>query len=491
MDFSLELVQELSPDQASLNAAKKLLNPKKWPLRGKNASSNTIWGQCQGSGANPYYTMADVVDHGYKCTCPSRKFPCKHVLALLWQFSEQAIDFTEGTPPDWVNEWLGRRRKSTSTAATATAKDRTESTRTENTPTESTPTESALKSIHNTEIKTEQHLTTDEQAKRQAQKSKRAEQNKAKTEASITLCLHEFQSWIDDQLRTGITGFLKDINTRCRRISARLVDAKASALASRVDELPAKILSLPVEQQAHSIFKELGQLVLLSDAWLADCNDADTRAAVATSETKEAVLTQHNSQQQTGVWEKVGERIQTRRDGLIRHESWLVRLDNNSAKNTEPSVPHVALLLDHYPASTGKREIQVSAGSYIEGTLAYYPSRQPLRAFFIEHNIVAHTADSHWPLTKNHIFTHYQQQLARIPWLEYVPHILNGGRIAEQTQGNYWWTDDTNNLALPLSNAHLPELLLGSALTAVFILWNGNQAELLSAQTVHWGVISC
>ena len=486
MDFSLELVQELSPDQASLNAAKKLLNPKKWPLRGKNTSVNTIWGQCQGSGANPYYTMADVADHGYKCTCPSRKFPCKHVLALLWQFSEQAVDFTEGTPPDWVNEWLSRRRKSTT--SNNTAKDTSKN----NTSKKDTSKESTLKNIHTTDVNVEQTLTADEQAKRQEQKNKRAEQNKAKTEASITLGLHEFQAWIDDQLRTGIVGFLKDINARCRRISARLVDAKASTLASRVDELPAKILNFPAEQQAHIIFKELGQLALLSDAWFANCHDADTRAAVATSESKESVLAQHNSQQQTGTWEKIGERIQTRRDGLIRHESWLVRIDKNMAsqQNTEPS-SNFALLLDHYPASTGKREINIHAGSCIEGTIAYYPSRQPLRAFFTEHKIVTQPIDNYWPLTQANIFTNYQQHIARIPWLEYIPHILNGGRIAEHTKGNYWWTNDTRDIALPLSNTHISDLLLGSELTAVFILWDGNQAELLSAQTVHWGIIPC
>ncbi|MEJ2424086.1 MAG: SWIM zinc finger family protein, partial [Candidatus Thiodiazotropha sp.] len=70
MDISLDVVQELAPDQASLTAAKKLLKPAKWPVKGQAPSVNTIWGQCQGSGANPYYTMADVVDHGYKCTCP-------------------------------------------------------------------------------------------------------------------------------------------------------------------------------------------------------------------------------------------------------------------------------------------------------------------------------------------------------------------------------------------------------------------------------------
>lgn len=102
MELPLQVVQDLAPDQSSLGAAKKLLNTSKWPMLGVASELNSIWGQCQGSGANPYLTMADVVDHGYKCTCPSRKFPCKHVLALMWIFSESQDSFNESTPPDWL-----------------------------------------------------------------------------------------------------------------------------------------------------------------------------------------------------------------------------------------------------------------------------------------------------------------------------------------------------------------------------------------------------
>src|SRR5688572_31794662 len=67
-----------------------------------------VWGECAGSGANPYRVMADLRDLGNKCTCPSRKFPCKHVLALLWLNAESIVPFPPADTPVWVRD-----RKST------------------------------------------------------------------------------------------------------------------------------------------------------------------------------------------------------------------------------------------------------------------------------------------------------------------------------------------------------------------------------------------
>lgn len=53
-----------------------------------HSPDETLWfGQCQGSGKTPYLCSADfsVPDKPvYHCTCPSRQFPCKHALGLLY-----------------------------------------------------------------------------------------------------------------------------------------------------------------------------------------------------------------------------------------------------------------------------------------------------------------------------------------------------------------------------------------------------------------------
>ncbi|WP_367276283.1 SWIM zinc finger family protein [uncultured Erythrobacter sp.] len=71
------------PDQASLTAAKELLKPAEWPLLRENGDG-LIWGECRGSGSTPYRHVVSELDADYNCTCPSRKFPCKHALALMY-----------------------------------------------------------------------------------------------------------------------------------------------------------------------------------------------------------------------------------------------------------------------------------------------------------------------------------------------------------------------------------------------------------------------
>jgi hypothetical protein len=76
MVLSLAKIEALAPDQAALDAARKLLKPATWPTLACD-EAGLVWGEAQGSGATPYRVVVSEVDAGYKCTCPSRKFPCK------------------------------------------------------------------------------------------------------------------------------------------------------------------------------------------------------------------------------------------------------------------------------------------------------------------------------------------------------------------------------------------------------------------------------
>jgi hypothetical protein len=468
MNISLETIQELAPDQASLDAAKKLLKPATWPLRGQSESVNTIWGTCQGSGANPYYTMADVVDLGYKCTCPSRKFPCKHVLALYWQFAENPDAFSKNEPPEWVNDWLARRRK----GAKSDTMDEAEKPK-------------AAKNIHRAgDEPVNGELSPEETAKREAVQAKRAAQIKADTEAGIQDSLNEFEQWIADQLRAGIGSFIQEINERCRRIAARLVDAKAANLASRMDELPARILSLHAEQQALSVMNELGRLVLLCEAWFADPDDPDVRRSICRTETREQVLEDAAAIHKTGIWEAIGEKIETRRDGLISHTTWLLLV-------SEPT-PCFAVLQDFYPAATGKRQTGAGIGRQFSAELAYYPSRSPLRAFIVQQTEQPQDAPLlPWPISQE---SHASQHIARLkalPWQEESPVILGSGRILHDRGGAAWWCSNQGRQTLQLSNRELNPLLSGCELASAFMVWNGEQGEILRAQTARWGAVSC
>lgn len=79
MTLSSEQVSAMAPDPASLAAGKKLAAAKHWNVLGRN--DDALWGLCQGSAV--YQVKIDRADMGYHCSCPSRKFPCKHSLGLL------------------------------------------------------------------------------------------------------------------------------------------------------------------------------------------------------------------------------------------------------------------------------------------------------------------------------------------------------------------------------------------------------------------------
>lgn len=106
MSLTLERIEVLAPDQASLGAkvAQAVL------VADIGGGRGLVWGECQGSGTTPYRVVVSEADAGCKCTCPSRKFPCKHALALMWMRADRSPAFTPAAVPDWVKDWLSRRR---------------------------------------------------------------------------------------------------------------------------------------------------------------------------------------------------------------------------------------------------------------------------------------------------------------------------------------------------------------------------------------------
>ncbi|WP_171908653.1 SWIM zinc finger family protein, partial [Streptomyces nanshensis] len=140
--WTAEEVLALAPDEASRRAGSKLSSPGPWSESGSGAGA--VWGLCKGSGSKPYRTVIDLgggagtgdgtdgsggaggsagtaqgAGPGYKCSCPSRKFPCKHALGLLLLWAgEQAAP--EESPPEWAGEWLsGRRERAAAKSAAA------------------------------------------------------------------------------------------------------------------------------------------------------------------------------------------------------------------------------------------------------------------------------------------------------------------------------------------------------------------------------------
>jgi SWIM zinc finger len=96
-----EQVTALAPDASAAKAGKDLAAPRKWGVLGR--AEGVIWGECQGSGAKPYQTQVELSGPAFHCTCPSRKFPCKHGIGLLLLHAGGEPAVKEAEAPTWVS----------------------------------------------------------------------------------------------------------------------------------------------------------------------------------------------------------------------------------------------------------------------------------------------------------------------------------------------------------------------------------------------------
>lgn len=232
--WTTEQVLALAPDAASRKAGARLSAAGPWSDAG-SSGEGAVWGLCKGSGQKPYQTVIDTKGPAYKCSCPSRKFPCKHALGLLLLWAAEGtsavrtvVDVGEGAAPDWAEEWLGGRRKR--------GEERRES------------AEGEAGGVAK---------QADPEAAR-----RRAERRAAR----ITGGARELEQRLTDLLRGGLAAAEQSGYGLWEETAARMVDAQAPGLASRVRELgsiPGSGAGWPVR-----LLEESALLHLLDQGWL-------------------------------------------------------------------------------------------------------------------------------------------------------------------------------------------------------------------------------
>lgn len=77
-----------APNAAAAENGRKLSKKGSFSGHHKTADGTLYWADCAGSGKTPYHTSVDFVNPGTptcRCSCPSRQFPCKHALGLLFE----------------------------------------------------------------------------------------------------------------------------------------------------------------------------------------------------------------------------------------------------------------------------------------------------------------------------------------------------------------------------------------------------------------------
>jgi hypothetical protein len=207
---------------------------------GLGADERAVLGSCRGSGAEPYDTMVDHVGVASRCTCPSRRHPCKHVLALLLLWVHG--DVPETTAPSPVTTWLDARQVS-DTRRVSDTKNRPSTSA-------STPTTG--------------EGSSDEVPSRDDAPAPERDRARDERVERMFAGLTELDRWLDDRMRTGLADPALARYSTWDDLAARLVDAQAGSLANRIRRLAGLVGASP--DWHGDVLAELGLLHLLSQA---------------------------------------------------------------------------------------------------------------------------------------------------------------------------------------------------------------------------------
>lgn len=83
-------ILSLAPNAAAVGNARKISAGGGFIRRMRSADDSFYMGECKGSGKSNYIVSGDYIDEDkpvYRCSCPSRQFPCKHSLALMFEIA--------------------------------------------------------------------------------------------------------------------------------------------------------------------------------------------------------------------------------------------------------------------------------------------------------------------------------------------------------------------------------------------------------------------
>lgn len=115
-------IDALAPNAAaSVNGRK--ISQKGGFVRLERSEDDTFYmGECTGSGKSNYITSADFLDEAapvFRCSCPSRQFPCKHSLALLYEIMAGKAFTVKEIPEDILQKRAKKEARAAKAAAPA------------------------------------------------------------------------------------------------------------------------------------------------------------------------------------------------------------------------------------------------------------------------------------------------------------------------------------------------------------------------------------
>src|SRR6185436_11318006 len=93
----------LAPNADAIKNGRGLVLKNKFAVLNISEDESILFGECQGSGKEPYRCSCDFIRPDkptHRCTCPSRQFPCKHCLGLLYAYVQKRPFKTAVVPED-------------------------------------------------------------------------------------------------------------------------------------------------------------------------------------------------------------------------------------------------------------------------------------------------------------------------------------------------------------------------------------------------------
>lgn len=396
LQLTEEQILALAPDDSSRKSGKDLSTPAKWVSNGANEQA--LWGECRGSGSKPYQTQVDLTNIAFKCSCPSRKFPCKHGLGLLLLYARYGSTFTEHTMPSWVVEWVGKR---------------------------------AEREEKKVEKKDKPVDEVAQEKRRQAR------------ERGVEDGLSDLLLWIKDIVRNGILTMPDKRPSFFTDMARRLVDAKAPGLAAMIRRLGETNF---YAEDWHTAFMD--QLVCIylvitgftNRTHLSSLLAEDIYSAVGFTQDQEELKKQQGT---IDVWLVLGKQT-TEEDNLTVERTWLYGTQSR----------HYALVLQFSVQGQGLA-FSLTPGMTIEAELVFFPSVQPLRAVIKQQRIVGRAGECLG-------YTNWQEVAAaeasinrQLPFNGQRPVIIE--QVKPVQYNGLWWLVDSDNSLVRLKE-HYPHL---------------------------------
>lgn len=368
LELSAEQVLALAPDASARTAARSVAKASIW--QGLGRSMAALWGECRGSAV--YQVRVGLGDLAGKCSCPSRKFPCKHTVGLLLMAAESSVVFAEAAEPEWVASWLLQKGAA---AEKKLAKEKAPS---------APPAD----------------------PKAQARRAERRH-------LAVAAGIDGLQLWMSDLVRQGLAT-LPAHSDIWEQQAARLVDAQAPGLAARVramGELPG------TPGWSERLLAELGATALLCRAYqriatLDPALAADVRQLVGFNLERDDVALAGDLVRDR--WAVMGQWIEDA-DRLRIQRSWL-RGEQSGRR---------ALVLQFSPGKAPFPQ-QLIAGTVIEAELAFWPSAFPLRAIVRELGSQVGALSTRLPghESVSALLDDAAYACAAQPWIDRIPCVL-------------------------------------------------------------------